>query len=92
MDAVTGARRIKYHEEDENTAYRLQVIGAREGAIKGTLVAGTIVALLHWRVPFVRKQTLAGKAFLASWGTVFGVRCSASGSYFLTLTALFSSL
>lgn len=36
--------------EDEATAYRLQVLGAREGALKGTLLAGTIVALCNWRL------------------------------------------
>ena len=35
--------------EDEATAYRLQVLGAREGALKGTLLAGSIVALCNWR-------------------------------------------
>ncbi|PRQ71453.1 hypothetical protein AAT19DRAFT_10311 [Rhodotorula toruloides] len=56
-------------------ADRLQVMGAREGAIKGTLVAGTLMALAQWRYPWVQKQTLAGKAFLVMWGTIFGVRC-----------------
>ena len=42
-------KRTAHHAEDEAKAYRLQVIGAREGAIKGTLVAGTLVLLANWR-------------------------------------------
>ncbi|KAJ8294105.1 hypothetical protein OF846_002675 [Rhodotorula toruloides] len=99
--------RTRYGQEDEDIAYRLQIIGAREGAIRGTLVAGAAVALwgfsssrsskssserrskadlrlyvglqgelaplnLH-SFPLVRRQTLAGKAFLVSWGTIFGM-------------------
>ncbi|KAI5475178.1 hypothetical protein MNV49_001865 [Pseudohyphozyma bogoriensis] len=67
------SNRVRHGAEDEATAYRLQVLGAREGAIKGTLVAGTLVALAHWRFPLVRRQTLAGKAFLTMWGTIFGM-------------------
>ncbi|BGP08209.1 hypothetical protein JCM10049v2_004055 [Rhodotorula toruloides] len=72
--------RTRYGQEDEDIAYRLQIIGAREGAIRGTLVAGAAVALwgfsssrANWRFPLVRRQTLAGKAFLVSWGTIFGM-------------------
>ncbi|CDR40912.1 RHTO0S05e08702g1_1 [Rhodotorula toruloides] len=109
--------RTRYGQEDEDIAYRLQIIGAREGAIRGTLVAGAAVALwgfsssrsskssserrskadlrlyvglqgelaplnLH-SFPLVRRQTLAGKAFLVSWGTIFGVRCLSSHHYLL---------
>lgn len=66
-------QRTKYGEEDAAKAYRLQVMGAREGAIKGTLVAGTLMLLANWRFPLVRRQTLAGKAFLTMWGTIFGM-------------------
>ncbi|KAK4335377.1 hypothetical protein RTBOTA2_004125 [Rhodotorula toruloides] len=65
--------RTRYGQEDEDIAYRLQIIGAREGAIRGTLIAGAAVALANWRFPLVRRQTLAGKAFLVSWGTIFGM-------------------
>ncbi|GAA6047479.1 hypothetical protein NBRC10513_004006 [Rhodotorula toruloides] len=72
--------RTRYGQEDEDIAYRLQIIGAREGAIRGTLIAGAAVALCvfssspaNWRFPLVRRQTLAGKAFLVSWGTIFGM-------------------
>ncbi|SCZ88191.1 BZ3500_MvSof-1268-A1-R1_Chr2-1g04248 [Microbotryum saponariae] len=99
------AERVKHHAEDEDLAYRLQIMGAREGAIKGTLVAGTLVALCNWRsvddsdslggtsniqhrhrleqsthlgpilarFPWMQRQTLAGKAFLTMWGTIFGM-------------------
>ncbi|KAK4700743.1 hypothetical protein P7C70_g5499, partial [Phenoliferia sp. Uapishka_3] len=66
-------KRVQHHAEDEAQAYRLQVIGAREGAIKGTLVAGTLMILANWRYPLVRRQTLAGKCFLVMWGTIFGL-------------------
>ncbi|GAA5969072.1 hypothetical protein JCM3765_003427 [Sporobolomyces pararoseus] len=63
-----------YHGEDEaEIAYKLQVLGAREGAIKGTLVGGTLMALAQWRYPWVQRQTLAGKAFLVMWATIFGM-------------------
>ncbi|BGP32208.1 hypothetical protein JCM10296v2_003988 [Rhodotorula toruloides] len=52
--------RTRYGQEDEDIAYRLQIIGAREGAIRGTLIAGAAVALANWR-------------FLVSWGTIFGM-------------------
>uniref|UniRef100_A0A0K3CKK3 Uncharacterized protein n=1 Tax=Rhodotorula toruloides TaxID=5286 RepID=A0A0K3CKK3_RHOTO len=64
-----GSTRARHSAEEEDIAYRLQVMGAREGAIKGTLVAGTLMALYPW----VQKQTLAGKAFLVMWGTIFGM-------------------
>ncbi|BGP32209.1 hypothetical protein JCM10296v2_003989 [Rhodotorula toruloides] len=31
------------------------------------------MALAQWRYPWVQKQTLAGKAFLVMWGTIFGM-------------------
>ncbi|GAA5996676.1 uncharacterized protein JCM10292_003128 [Rhodotorula paludigena] len=65
--------RTRHGVEDEDIAYRLQVMGAREGAIKGTLVGVTLVALANWRFPWVQRQTLAGKAFLASWFSIFGM-------------------
>uniref|UniRef100_A0A0K3CNY7 Uncharacterized protein n=1 Tax=Rhodotorula toruloides TaxID=5286 RepID=A0A0K3CNY7_RHOTO len=68
--------RTRYGQEDEDIAYRLQIIGAREGAIRGTLIAGAAVALCVFSsspFPLVRRQTLAGKAFLVSWGTIFGM-------------------
>ncbi|BGP24736.1 hypothetical protein Rt10032_c02g1160 [Rhodotorula toruloides] len=68
-----GSTRARHSAEDEDIAYRLQVMGAREGAIKGTLVAGTLMALAQWRYPWVQKQTLAGKSFLVMWGTIFGM-------------------
>lgn len=42
-------KRVAHHADDEAQAYRLQVIGAREGAIKGTVVAGTLMVLANWR-------------------------------------------
>ncbi|GAA5870888.1 hypothetical protein JCM1840_002720 [Sporobolomyces johnsonii] len=65
--------RTQHGEEDAEIAYRLQVMGAREGAIKGTLLGGTLVALANWRFPWMQRQTLAGKAFLVSWVTIFGM-------------------
>ncbi|GAA6013802.1 hypothetical protein JCM10207_008196 [Rhodosporidiobolus poonsookiae] len=65
--------RTRYGAEDEEIAYRLQVMGAREGFIKGALVGGTLMVLANWRFPFVRRQTLAGKTFLASWVAIFGM-------------------
>ncbi|KAK4049483.1 hypothetical protein OIO90_005434 [Microbotryomycetes sp. JL221] len=67
------SQRIQHHKEDEEIAYRLQVMGAREGAIKGTLISGALMLFANYRYPFVRRQTLAGKAFLTCWGTVFGM-------------------
>jgi hypothetical protein len=32
------------------------------------------MALANWRFPWVQRQTLAGKTFLASWVAIFGVR------------------
>lgn len=52
--------------EEAATAYRLQILGAREGAVKGTLISATLVTLGNWRFPLVARQTLAGKAFLIS--------------------------
>lgn len=49
------------------------MLGAREGALKGTLLAGSIIALCHWRYPWMRRQTLAGKAFLTFWGSALGM-------------------
>ncbi|KAJ8294106.1 hypothetical protein OF846_002676 [Rhodotorula toruloides] len=68
-----GSTRSRHSAEEEDIAYRLQVMGAREGAIKGTLVAGSLMTLAQWRFPWVQKQTLAGKAFLVMWGTIFGM-------------------
>ncbi|KAM0752737.1 hypothetical protein T439DRAFT_323351 [Meredithblackwellia eburnea MCA 4105] len=68
-----ATKRVKHGEADADQAYRLQVLGAREGAIKGTLVAGTLMLLANWRYPLVRRQTLAGKSFLVMWGTIFGL-------------------
>ncbi|GAA5923883.1 hypothetical protein JCM1841_001424 [Sporobolomyces salmonicolor] len=81
---MPATNRTHHGEEDAEIAYRLQVMGAREGAIKGTLVGGTLVALANWRCaielihspdrfPWMRRQTLAGKAFLVSWVTIFGM-------------------
>ncbi|GAA5877154.1 hypothetical protein JCM3774_003317 [Rhodotorula dairenensis] len=68
-----GTSRTRHGAEDEDIAYRLQVMGAREGAIKGTLVGATLMALANWRFPWVRRQTLAGKSFLVMWATIFGM-------------------
>ncbi|GAA5898149.1 hypothetical protein JCM6882_003337 [Rhodosporidiobolus microsporus] len=65
--------RVRHTAEEEEVAYRLQVMGAREGGIKGALVGGTLVALANWRFPFMQRQTLAGKVFLASWFAIFGM-------------------
>ncbi|KAK4046533.1 hypothetical protein OIV83_005985 [Microbotryomycetes sp. JL201] len=70
---LTMSERVQHHKQDEEIAYRLQVMGAREGAIKGTLISGALMLFANYRFPFVRRQTLAGKAFLTSWGTVFGM-------------------
>ncbi|BGP16312.1 hypothetical protein JCM10213_006468 [Rhodosporidiobolus nylandii] len=67
----TGTSR-RHGEEDEEVAYRLQVLGAREGAIKWSLIAGTAMIAANYRFPFVARQTLAGKAFVVSWFTIFG--------------------
>ncbi|GAA5916006.1 uncharacterized protein JCM6883_006249 [Sporobolomyces salmoneus] len=68
MSQEAGKR--TYHGEDEaEIAYKLQVLGAREGAIKGTVIGGTLMALYPW----VQRQTLAGKAFLVMWATIFGM-------------------
>ncbi|GAA5827622.1 hypothetical protein JCM5353_008747 [Sporobolomyces roseus] len=69
----TPAKRTYHGEEDAEIAYKLQVLGAREGAIKGTIVGGTLMALAQWRYPWVQRQTLAGKAFLVMWATIFGM-------------------
>ncbi|GAA6023554.1 hypothetical protein JCM11491_005341 [Sporobolomyces phaffii] len=72
MSEQSGKR--TYHGEDEaEIAYNLQVLGAREGAIKGTVIGGTLMALAQWRYPWVQRQTLAGKAFLVMWATIFGM-------------------
>ncbi|GAA5856767.1 hypothetical protein JCM8547_008831 [Rhodosporidiobolus lusitaniae] len=63
----TAGRR--HGEEDEEVAF----IGAREGFIRGTLIAGGLMALAQWRFPLVRRQTLAGRAFVVSWGSIFGM-------------------
>ncbi|GAA5874421.1 hypothetical protein JCM16303_005848 [Sporobolomyces ruberrimus] len=71
---MTQEARRTYHGEDEaEIAYKLQVLGAREGAIKGTVIGGTLMALAQWRYPWVQRQTLAGKAFLVMWATIFGM-------------------
>lgn len=62
-----ASTRTRHGAEDEAVAYRLQVIGAKEGALKGTLIAGTLVAIANFRFPLVRRQTLAGKVFLTMW-------------------------
>ncbi|GAA5856769.1 hypothetical protein JCM8547_008832 [Rhodosporidiobolus lusitaniae] len=67
------SQRVRHGAEDEETAYALQLLGAREGFIKGALVGGTMMALANWRFPFVQRQTLAGKVFLASWVAIFGM-------------------
>ncbi|GAA5983492.1 hypothetical protein JCM10908_000307 [Rhodotorula pacifica] len=64
-----GNSRTRHGAEDEDIAYRLQVMGAREGAIKGTVVGATLMALFPW----VQRQTLAGKSFLVMWATIFGM-------------------
>ncbi|GAA6061362.1 hypothetical protein JCM10212_005816 [Sporobolomyces blumeae] len=66
-------KRTYHGEEEADVAYRLQVMGAREGAIKGTIVGGTLMALAQWRFPWVQRQTLAGKSFLVMWATIFGM-------------------
>ncbi|TNY24645.1 hypothetical protein DMC30DRAFT_385897 [Rhodotorula diobovata] len=68
-----SATRARHGAEDEEIAYRLQVMGAREGFIKGALVGGTLMTLANWRFPWVQRQTLAGKTFLASWAAIFGM-------------------
>ncbi|KAG0657053.1 hypothetical protein C6P46_006715 [Rhodotorula mucilaginosa] len=68
-----GSSRTRHGAEDEDIAYRLQVMGAREGAIKGTVVGATLMALANWRFPWVQRQTLAGKSFLVMWATIFGM-------------------
>ncbi|GAA5838813.1 hypothetical protein JCM3766R1_004217 [Sporobolomyces carnicolor] len=67
------ARRTYHGEDEAEIAYKLQVLGAREGAIKGTVIGGTLMALAQWRYPWVQRQTLAGKAFLVMWATIFGM-------------------
>ncbi|KPV74927.1 uncharacterized protein RHOBADRAFT_65104 [Rhodotorula graminis WP1] len=68
-----SATRARHGAEDEEIAYRLQVMGAREGFIKGALVGGTLMALANWRFPWVQRQTLAGKTCVASWVAIFGM-------------------
>ncbi|GAA5940807.1 uncharacterized protein JCM15063_000885 [Sporobolomyces koalae] len=73
QDSATPAKRTYHGEDEAEIAYRLQVIGAREGAIKGTAIGATLMALAQWRFPLVQRQTLAGKAFLVMWATIFGM-------------------
>ncbi|GAA5898153.1 hypothetical protein JCM6882_003338 [Rhodosporidiobolus microsporus] len=68
----TGVRG-RHGEEDEEVAYRLQVIGAREGAIRWTLIAGAAMLFANHRYPLVARHTLAGKAFVVSWFSIFGM-------------------
>jgi len=68
-----AARRQRFHEHEAEVSYRLQVIGAREGFLKGSLISGPLMIFAHYRYPFVRRQTLAGKCFLALWGSIAGM-------------------
>ncbi|BGO91513.1 hypothetical protein JCM10020v2_003168 [Rhodotorula toruloides] len=57
--------RTRYGQEDEDIAYRLQIIGAREGAIRGTLVAGAAVAL--WGFSSSRSSKKRTDHYLLKW-------------------------
>jgi len=69
VDPRADARRSAHEAE----AYRLQIKGATEGGIKGLIIGGLFVTFLHLQFPLVRRQTLAGKTFLASWFGIFGL-------------------
>jgi len=68
-------------------AHRLQVIGAVEGGLKGLAIGGAFVTGLHYIFPLVRRQTLAGKAFLTSWFGIYGMTIYAD-KYLLKYEAL----
>ncbi|KAH8921541.1 hypothetical protein BT69DRAFT_1264358 [Atractiella rhizophila] len=61
-------------------AARLQALGAREGMIKWTAIGLVTVTAAHFAFPKFRRQTLAGKAFLVSWFTCFGL-CTHAEKY-----------
>jgi len=54
-------------------AYKLQVAGASEGALRWTLYGLIFSTTLHFTWPWFRKQTLAGKGFIVSSFTIFGL-------------------
>ncbi|GAA6034096.1 hypothetical protein JCM8097_000693 [Rhodosporidiobolus ruineniae] len=71
LSSSTG--RTRHGAEDEEIAYRLQVMGAREGFIKGALIGTTLLAFANWRFPWVQRQTIVGKVWLGLWAPIAGM-------------------
>lgn len=57
----------------QQEAYDLQMWGATEGAVRWTLYGLIFTTTLHHTWPLFRRQTLAGKAFVVSGFTIFGL-------------------
>ncbi|GHJ87082.1 hypothetical protein NliqN6_3484 [Naganishia liquefaciens] len=62
-------RRLEHQER----AYRLQVRGGLEGAVKYTVYGTLLVTLGHLTWPLFRRQTLALKGFIVSSAAVTGL-------------------
>ncbi|GAA6034098.1 hypothetical protein JCM8097_000694 [Rhodosporidiobolus ruineniae] len=68
-----GSGRTRHGSEDEEIAYRLQVIGAREGFIKGAIIGTSLIALANWKFKWVQRQSIVGKTWVGLWGPIFGM-------------------
>lgn len=55
-----------------DAAHKLQIYHGTLGMIRWTVYGIAAVTLLHFKYPWVRRQTTAGKAFLISSFSIFG--------------------
>ncbi|GAA96684.1 uncharacterized protein L969DRAFT_243275 [Mixia osmundae IAM 14324] len=72
---MSGISSAEYARRKDKTqaAYELQVKGAKEGALRWTVYALGLVTAAHFTFPGFARQTLAGKAFLVSSASIFGM-------------------
>merc|ERR1712072_92475 len=62
----------KYRAGNADLAQRMQTQAGIRGGLGGLAVGSLLMLFAQARYPWVRRQTLAGKAFLACWPAAFG--------------------
>ncbi|KAI9632939.1 uncharacterized protein MKK02DRAFT_19734 [Dioszegia hungarica] len=69
-------------EEQTERAYRIQIEGGLQGALRWTMYGAAVVTLAHFTWPLFSRQTLAIKGFLVSSSSIFGLVVGADSHLF----------
>lgn len=69
----SAPQRKRHRDEHVQYAYKIQTEAALRGMLVWTIAGASTVFMAHHLFPLVRRQTLAGKAFLTSGFTIFGL-------------------